>query len=1136
MKKILAIDDQQDNLTTLKAVIKSQIPDCIVFTALSGAEGIAIARKEHPDTILLDIIMPEMDGYEACRNLKNNELTRHIPIIMLTAIKTDAESRVKGLNIGADAFLAKPIDHTELAAQLKVMFRIKEAEDKLREEKQELTEINLEGSEKLKVSEEQYKYLFNSIRDAILVADNDRNIIDCNTAFTKIFGYSQNEIIGRKTSYCYENEEQFMALGKALKENFNTSTPFLYTVNYKKKNQEVFPGETDVYYLKDNIGNVSGFIGLIRDVTERKQAEEALYLSDERFTLAMKASNDGLFDWNLETNEIYYSVGWKKMLGYADYELPNDFSFWENNTEPEDAKKSWELQQKLISKQIDRFVFEFKMKHKKGHWVDILSRAEAIFDDNGKAIRIVGTHTDITEPKLTETALKESEEKFRKAFVTSPDSMNINRLDDGSYVTINHGFTQIMGYTEEEVIGKTSMELKIWRNPADREKFIEGLKAKGIVENLEAEFCAKNGDIKNGLISATIIELEGTPHILSIIRDNSIRKQTLLALKQSESLLKAIFESTGDGLLVVDINGLVTYKNDEFIKMWKIPSKLRKTEFDFKLLEAVSDQLVNPQQFLNKVNELYQSNQSDLDFLYFKDGRIFERNSQPLIIEDNIAGRVWRFSDITERKLAEKALFESEYRFSKLIQQSPFIIEIYDSQGLQVSVNTAYENLWGFPASQTVNKFNVLRSNEVEKTGLIKFVNQAYKGKVVSVPEYKFDPTGETEAQGLGRVRWLSTKIFPLKDPLGKVSNIVIMHEDVTDRKRSEQIQKVLYNISDTVTSSDNIEELIAKIKDHLSGIIDTTNYYIGLYDEQTKMISLPFVADEKDEIESFPAENSLTGHVIKTQKSLLVTYDQQEEMVKKGIIKFMGTRSQVWLGVPLKIDGVVKGTLAVQSYTDKNAYSESDREILEFVSDQISLSIERKQTEQKLIRALEKATESDRLKSAFLATMSHELRTPLNAIIGFSDIIKEDLPIAEIMEFNQTINSSGNHLLTIVEDLFDITLIETGELKIIKETVNLDSLLNEVNEIIKIEQLNLNKAHLELNLTIPDSKRQLRVNTDPWRLKQIFINLLKNALKFTHRGSVKFGFTINMVSEVVKHPLLSPAEVSRSTELKFFV
>ena len=138
MPKVLAIDDQQDNLVTVSALLRNLIPDCTVITSDSGSEGLKKAESERPDVILLDIKMPEMDGFEVCRHLKSNKETKYIPVVMLTAIKTDPQSRTKGLDLGADAFLSKPIDETELAAQIKVMLRIKKAEDDLRKEKEEL--------------------------------------------------------------------------------------------------------------------------------------------------------------------------------------------------------------------------------------------------------------------------------------------------------------------------------------------------------------------------------------------------------------------------------------------------------------------------------------------------------------------------------------------------------------------------------------------------------------------------------------------------------------------------------------------------------------------------------------------------------------------------------------------------------------------------------------------------------------------------------------------------------------------------------------------------------------------------------------------------------------------------------------
>ena len=141
----------------------------------------------------------------------------------------------------------------------------------------------------------------------------------------------------------------------------------------------------------------------------------------------------------------------------------------------------------------------------------------------------------------------------------------------------------------------------------------------------------------------------------------------------------------------------------------------------------------------------------------------------------------------------EKVLAEVREHFNQIIEQSPSVYELYDIDGLQVEVNQAYVDLWQFPEGRetTVGKFNVLKSKEVEETGLLNHVKKAYSGESVILPPSEFDPTGGTEAKGVGRLRWLSTKIYPVKKQ-EEVTNIVITHEDITDRIQAEQDREAL--------------------------------------------------------------------------------------------------------------------------------------------------------------------------------------------------------------------------------------------------------------------------------------------------------------------------------------------------------
>ena len=298
MPTILAIDDKSDNLITVSALLKMMMPEATVQTAQSGQDGIAQAKASLPDVILLDIVMPEMDGYEACRRLRADSATQHIPIIMLTALETDTPSRIKGLQAGADAFLTKPADEGELCAQINVMLRIRRAEALLKEKVQDRT-IELEKTNrKLQAELRQRRQAEQALEDSrmqldaffadspagLAIFDSQFCYVKINKTLAEINGSSVAEHIGQ-------------SVDQVLPQLAPTLVPMFRNVISESKSylNVTVEGETpgcpgemrqwlvSYFPIKALDGPVSGIGAIVIETTERKQAEEATRNSEARF-------------------------------------------------------------------------------------------------------------------------------------------------------------------------------------------------------------------------------------------------------------------------------------------------------------------------------------------------------------------------------------------------------------------------------------------------------------------------------------------------------------------------------------------------------------------------------------------------------------------------------------------------------------------------------------------------------------------------------------------------------------------------------------------------------------------------------------------------------------------------------------
>ena len=445
---------------------------------------------------------------------------------------------------------------------------------------------------------------------------------------------------------------------------------------------------------------------------------------------------------------------------------------------------------------------------------------------------------------------------------------------------------------------------------------------------------------------------------------------------------------------------------------------------------------------------------------------------------------------------------------SQSIIQSPVSVVVTDYDGKIEFVNPKFLKLTGYKSYEIIGKNPRILSSG--NTSIDTYQN-LWK-TIKSGQEWHGELQNKKKN---GKLFWEFASISTLKNEDGNITHFIAVKEDITEKKRNETIQQIILNISNAVLTNKTLFHFIEYIRLELGKLIDTTNFFVALYDSQNETFNLPYINDEFDHFESFSKEKTVSGWVIDNKMPLLANCQKLEEMESRGEVEVIGIPSKIWLGMPLKgkEEEEIIGVLVIQSYKDENVVTEKDKEILELVSHQISISIQKKRDEDSLRRALNKATESDRLKSSFLATMSHELRTPLNAVLGFSNLVDMDTPIETAVDFCKTINQSGFQLLGLVEDLFDISSIESGNIKIEYSRCSIASILYEIEDIIKAELLAKNKTHLKVKLIIPTDANDIFIETDPKRFKQIFLNLLKNAIKFTEKGQIEFGFNMDSIN-----------------------
>lgn len=431
------------------------------------------------------------------------------------------------------------------------------------------------------------------------------------------------------------------------------------------------------------------------------------------------------------------------------------------------------------------------------------------------------------------------------------------------------------------------------------------------------------------------------------------RKNALQALINSEKKYRAIFEATGTATLLVNEKSIIINANSECKSVTGFnQSKLigkSWTNFVFKddlkqMLEHAKSRLTSPE----LVPKKYETR------LINAKGNI--RNT--ILSIELIPGTknsIVSMIDITKRKKAEASIIERDQHLNSIIQ-NPVGYAIYRLKATRDSllpiithVSPSIVDLTGitWDDSSSYSKFlNNVHPDDMDK------LTETYKRSMK--PPFIFDVECRYLHPSRGLI-WLHVRSngIPYKNNPNTIEWSHGILGDITSRKQIENIQKELYNISKAVNEVDNVRELIMKIREYLGNVLDTSNFFVALYDKKIDMISMPYRVDANNGVETFPIGKTLINYVIKSGKPLFAPLKIQHQLIKEGKIIIVGETPKIWLGCPLKIDKEVIGIIAVQSYDNSHLYTENDLQILSFVSEEIALVIHRKKNDEEIKKNL---------------------------------------------------------------------------------------------------------------------------------------------------------------------------------------